>query len=264
MPGKSSRRSFLQFSGLAAVASVLKAGKLVTDNGVAIRPIDDKKSLVFLFQGDSITDGNRGRSADPNHIMGHGYAFSVASRIGADFAESRHSFYNRGISGNRVTDLKDRWQTDALDIKPDVLSILVGINDASMLINKGEVENSAFDLFETTYRDILSQSKKQNPDMLFVLCLPFVYPVSRVKDNWKSYSDTLASLTARIKKLASEFNAVLVDFPMVFDKAIKRAPAGYWIWDGIHPTVPGHELMAREWIKRVSSRLKFLEVYKYQ
>ena len=264
MPGKTSRRSFLEFSGLAAIASVLQADKLVKDDKLSSSSIDDKKNLVFLFQGDSITDGNRGRSADPNHIMGHGYAFSIASRIGADFAESKHSFYNRGISGNRVTDLKERWQTDALDIKPDVLSILVGINDGSMLVNKPKVENSDIDLFETTYRDILSHSKKQNPDTLFVLCLPFVYPVSRVKDNWKNYSSTVARLAARTKKLASEFNAVVVDFPAVFDKAIKRAPAEYWIWDGIHPTVPGHELMAREWIKQVSSRLKFLQVYKYK
>ena len=264
MPGKTSRRSFLESSGFAAIASVLQADKLATGDELSSSSTGDKNNLVFLFQGDSITDGNRGRSADPNHIMGHGYAFSVASRIGADFAESTHSFYNRGISGNRVTELKDRWQTDTLDIKPDVLSILIGINDASMLVNKPKVEHSAIDLFETTYRDILSQSKKQNPDTLFVLCLPFVYPVSRVKDNWKNYSSTVASLVSRTRKLAAEFNAVVVDFPAVFDKAIKRAPAEYWIWDGIHPTVPGHELMAREWIKQVSSRLKFLQVYKYK
>jgi lysophospholipase L1-like esterase len=264
MPVKTSRRLFLQFSGLAAVASVLHANEPGMYDEPASSPIDNKKSLVFLFQGDSITDGNRGRSADPNHIMGHGYAFSVASRVGADFAESRHSFYNRGISGNRVTDLKDRWQTDTLELKPDVLSILIGINDTSMLIGKGEVENRAIDLFENTYRDILHQSKKQNPHPLFVLCLPFVYPVSKVEDNWKNYSSTVARLAARTKKLAAEFNSVVVDFPAVFDKAIKKAPAEYWIWDGIHPTVPGHELMAREWIKQVSSRLTFLQAYKYK
>ncbi len=264
MQDKTSRRSFLQFSGLAAVASVLNADKLVRDDELASGPIDDKKNLVFLFQGDSITDGNRGRNADPNHIMGHGYAFSIASRVGADFAECKHIFYNRGISGNRVTDLKDRCQTDTLAVKPDVLSVLIGINDTSMLVNNPKVENSAIDLFETTYRDILSQSKKQNADTLFVLCLPFVHPVSRVNDNWKNYSGMVASLTVRTKKLAAEFNAVVVDFPSVFDKAIKRAPVEYWIWDGIHPTVAGHELMAREWIKQVSSRLKFLQVYEFK
>lgn len=263
MPGKTSRRSFLQFSGLAAVASALHAETVFT-NDTAFKPLDNKKNLVFLFQGDSITDGNRGRSPDPNHILGHGYAFSIAGRVGADFAESNHSFYNRGISGNRVTDLKNRWQADTLDIRPDVLSILIGINDTSMLVNKPEVGDPDIDLFETTYRDILTQTKKQNPDTLFVLCLPFVYAVSKVKDNWEKYNDTVASLTVRIKKLASEFNTVVVDFPAVFDKAIKRAPVEYWIWDGIHPTVPGHELMAREWIKQVSSRLTFLKTYEYK
>ena len=226
--------------------------------------LEEKKSLVFLFQGDSITDGNRGRNKDPNHIMGHGYAFSVASRVGADFAESNHHFYNRGISGNKVTDLQNRWQTDTLDIKPDVLSVLIGINDASMLINKPAVEESDIDLFETTYRNILQQSKEQNPETLFVLCLPFVYPVSKAKDNWDKYNSTVGRLTERVKKLAVEFNAVLVDFTAVFDKALKKAPIEYWIWDGIHPTVPGHELMAREWIKQVSARLKFLRSYKYK
>jgi lysophospholipase L1-like esterase len=266
MPDKTSRRSFLQFSAWAGVASMLPPdnvfAKNLADNAVNV--FDDKKSLVFLFQGDSITDGNRGRSKDPNHIMGHGYAFSVASRVGADFAESNHVFYNRGISGNSIPDLKKRWQTDTLDLKPDVLSILVGINDASMLVFKPVMEDADIDLFETTYRDILEQSKQQNPDTLFVLCLPFVYAVSKVKDNWEKYSSTVARLTERVNKLASEFNAVVVDFPAVFDNASESVPIEYWMWDGIHPTVPGHELMAREWIKTTGSRLKFLRSYKYK
>jgi lysophospholipase L1-like esterase len=220
------------------------------------------KELVILFQGDSITDGNRGRNKDPNHIMGHGYAFSVASRVGADFPESKITFYNRGISGNSVPDLKNRWQTDTLDLKPDVLSVLVGINDASGLINKKTSED--YDVFENTYRDILTQSKQQNPQTVFVLCLPFVYPVSKVKDKWEQYKTAVASYTQRIHKLAKEFNAVVVDFPAVFDKAQEKAPIEYWTWDGIHPTVPGHELMTREWIKQVGSRLKFLKSYKYK
>jgi lysophospholipase L1-like esterase len=263
---RKTRRLFLKLSALAGVASALHVNSAMAndlaDNAADV--FDNKKSLVFLFQGDSITDGNRGRSKDPNHIMGHGYAFSVASRVGADFAESNHVFYNRGISGNQVPDLKKRWQTDTLDLKPDVLSILIGINDTSVLINKPAMEDADIDLFETTYRDILEQSKQQSPDTLFVLCLPFVYAVSKVKDNWEKYSNTVARLTERVKKLASEFNAVVVDFPAVFDKASKRASIEYWMWDGIHPTVPGHELMAREWIKKVSSRLKFLRSYKHK
>ena len=190
---KSSRRSFLRFSTLAGMVSVLKVNTVWASDPVesSSNSFDNKKSLIILFQGDSITDGNRGRNTDPNHIMGHGYAFSIASRIGADFPESKHSFYNRGISGNRVSDLKDRWQADTLDLKPDVLSILIGINDVSMLIGKQEVEDKDVDQFENTYRHLLAQSKERNPDILFVLCLPFVYPVGKVKDNWEKFEALL-------------------------------------------------------------------------
>ena len=265
MNNKTSRRLFLRSSAILGLATALKVegifAKTVSKNDF-LSP--EEKKLIILFQGDSITDGNRGRNNDPNHIMGHGYAFSVASRVGADFPASQLTFYNRGISGNRVPDLKNRWQTDTLDLKPDVLSVLVGINDASRFISSQTTEKPDYDLFETTYRDILSQSKQQNAETLFVLCLPFVYPVGRVKEKWQLYQDTVAELTERIKKLALEFNALTVDFPAVFEKASKKAPIDYWTWDGIHPTVAGHELMAREWIKQVSTRLKFLKAYKYK
>jgi lysophospholipase L1-like esterase len=266
MNQENSRRAFLKSSALASMGvavgsqAVEASGiNLIIDNPEA----NSGKSLVFLFQGDSITDGNRGRSKDPNHIMGHGYAFAVAGRIGADFAEAGHSFYNRGISGNKVTDLKQRWQPDTLELKPDVLSILVGINDAAALVKKEMTSDSDLDAFEMTYRDILLLSKAQNPDIIFVLCFPFVYPVEKLKDQWDKYSQTIAQLSARISSLAAEFNAVLVDFSGVFEQAFGKAPVEYWIWDGIHPTVPAHELMAREWIRMASSRLPFLKQYNH-
>jgi lysophospholipase L1-like esterase len=224
---------------------------------------EDSKNLVILFQGDSITDGGRGRDKDPNHVMGHGYAFSVASRVGADFPQLNLSFYNRGIGGNNLIDIKKRWQTDTLDLKPDVLSILTGINDARYFSKKNIKGEEAYNQFEENYRDILSRSKQENPDTLFILCLPFVYPVGFYKDNWDYYKNTVDQLALRIKKLGKEFDALVVDFPSVFDKASKKAPIEYWMWDGIHPTVAGHELMAREWITKVRARLKFLKTYKY-
>ena len=83
----------------------------------------------ILFQGDSITDGNRGRNSDPNHILGHGYVFLIAARWGAAYPEKDWTFLNRGVSGNTVADLSSRWQADTLDLQPDLLSILVGVND---------------------------------------------------------------------------------------------------------------------------------------
>src|SRR4051812_46723159 len=98
------RRQFLQYAAIGA------AGFLTVKSPAARQiPVKKQDGLVFLFQGDSITDGNRGRTEDPNHIMGHGYAFAIASRIGADFPSSNFKFYNRGVSGNTVLDLKNRW-----------------------------------------------------------------------------------------------------------------------------------------------------------
>jgi lysophospholipase L1-like esterase len=212
-------------------------------------------NLVFLFQGDSITDGNRGRTADPNHIMGHGYAFSIASRLGADYPEKNLTFYNRGISGNKVTDLEARWQKDALDLKPDVLSVLVGINDsASVVFNRQPVVSVA--KYEEVYTSLLDRTKELFPEILFVLCNPFCLPVGKVKDNLVAYKADLEQRQTIVKNLSQKYNAVFVDFQEVFDKACKRGAPEYWIWDGVHPTVAGHELMAREWMKQVGKKLK--------
>lgn len=222
----------------------------------------DEKGLIFLFQGDSITDGNRGRNADPNHILGHGYAFAVASRIGADHPEKNFTFYNRGISGNRVEHLQRRWQEDTLALKPDVLSLLIGINDTAAFVEK-PAESAGLVAFESGYRDLLTQTKQQNPDVLFVLGLPFVYPVGKRADQWELWRDDTMKRQAIIRTIATEFGAILVDYPAVFDKAMTKKSAEYWIWDGIHPTVFAHELMAREWIRQVSHRFRFLKKYHY-
>jgi len=123
---KHSRRSFIKGIALTGAAvTCIPAMESFALPGNSGGKIKAGKGFVFLFQGDSITDGNRGRTKDPNHIMGHGYAFSIASRLGADLPEKQFTFYNRGISGNKVSDLAARWQADTLDLKPDVLSILV-------------------------------------------------------------------------------------------------------------------------------------------
>lgn len=221
---------------------------------------DIEKGLIFLFQGDSITDGNRGRNNDLNHIMGHGYAYAVASRVGADFADSAFTFYNRGISGNKITDLEKRWQTDSLDLKPDVLSILVGINDTNAVARQSG-NTTTIEQFESIYRDLITKNRLLNPKMLLVLGLPFAFRGTRTDANWAVVVEDLRGRQGIVRKLATEFNAVLVDYPDLFDKLIKKPSLTYWIWDGVHPTVFGHEMMARLWIKEVSKRLKFLKKY---
>ncbi len=246
------RRKFIQFSALGSFV-----------DGLSPSTVSDQLStnLVFLFQGDSITDGNRGRSLDPNHIMGHGYVYSIASRIGADFPENGFTFYNRGISGNTISDLKKRWQTDTLDLKPDVLSILIGINDANAQIDN-PIEATSIEQFEIIYRELLNDALQLNPNILFVFNLPFVYPGSRVKDKLAIWEEDILKRQAVIRNLATTYNCILVDYNPMFAKVMKKTPIEYWIWDGIHPTVFAHELMARLWIKEVSAKLKFLKSMK--
>ncbi|MEI6248967.1 MAG: GDSL-type esterase/lipase family protein, partial [Verrucomicrobiota bacterium] len=105
----------------------------------------------ILFQGDSITDGNRGRSLDPNHILGHGYAFITAARHGAAFPERKLDFFNRGVSGNTVLDLDKRWAKDTLALKPDLLSVMIGVNDNG--------KGVPLDTYEATYDKILTDAR---------------------------------------------------------------------------------------------------------
>ena len=193
----------------------------------------------ILFQGDSITDGNRGRSADPNHILGHGYVFIIAAKFGAAFPEAKLEFFNRGVSGNTVLDLEKRWQKDTLDLKPDVLSILIGVND------KGR--GVPLDQYERTYDKLLSEAKAANPQIKLVLCEPFVMNHRATTPQHGSPNTDIAQRQAIVARLAKKHGAALVHFQAALDRATERAPAIHWIWDDVHPTYSGHQILADEW-----------------
>jgi lysophospholipase L1-like esterase len=213
----------------------------------------EEGSLTVLFQGDSITDGNRTRNTDWNHVMGHGFAYIIASRLWYDYPAKGLHFFNRGISGNRVTHLAERWQTDTIDLKPDVINILVGINDTEAAI-KGNVSGTPA-LFENDYRALLKLTKEKLPDVKLVLCEPFLLPVGRVKENFETYQTEIAKRQQVAKLLSDEFKAIYIPFQSAFNDALSKAPAEYWIWDGIHPMPAGHELMARFWLEKAGPTL---------
>jgi lysophospholipase L1-like esterase len=257
MTENNSRRKFIRGAAITSVAA-LCLPKLESFATGESKPAKSKlkKGAVILFQGDSITDGNRGRNEDPNHIMGHGYAFSIASRIGADFPEKNYKFYNRGISGNKVVDLQKRWQSDTIGLKPDVLSILIGVNDAASVVFNREPVVS-FEKYAETYNTLLQQTRALFPEIVFILCEPFVLKIGKVADNWDVYHADIDQRREAVKQLASNYDAVFVPLQEVFNKACSKAPAEYWMWDGIHPTVAGHELLTREWLKMVEKRISF-------
>lgn len=250
------RRDFLKtitaFGAAASLPAFLQAAPLSETSHTK-----EGDGFSFLFQGDSITDGNRTRNTDWNHVMGHGYQFIIASKLWYEQPKKKFQFFNRGISGNKVTDLAARWQKDTLALKPNVLSILIGINDVSMFIGG----NNAFasEAYESGYRSLLEQTKNQLPDIQFVLCEPFVLPVGRVKDKWDEYSSEVQKRQQIVKRLSEEYNTVFVPFQQAFSRALSKAPAEYWIWDGIHPMPAGHELMAREWLKHAGKKMKFIK-----
>ncbi len=197
----------------------------------------------ILFQGDSITDGGRGRNADLNHILGHCYAYIIAAKYGAMLPERHLTFLNRGISGNKVSDLTQRWKADTLDLKPDILSILIGINDLN--------GNVSAEVYEQQYDKLLADTVKALPNARLVLCEPFGLPVGHFKDNWPKHRADLQERQQIVAKLGVKYHAVVVHMQKVFDDACNRAPADYWIWDGVHPTYSGHQLMADEWVRMV-------------
>jgi lysophospholipase L1-like esterase len=248
------RRDFIkQVAGFGA-ASLVPNSLMALD----VPPDGDKQQgYTILFQGDSITDGNRTRNNDWNHIMGHGYQYIISGNLWCDNASKQIKIFNRGVSGNKVTDLAARWQQDTLDLQPDLLSILIGINDVSALLN-GDKNYSA-EAYETGYRALLNSTKQALPQLQLVLCEPFVLPVGKIKDNWELYSLEVKKRQQVVKQLSVEFNAIHVAFQNTFNKALEKAPAGYWIWDGVHPMPAGHTLMAREWTKQVHKKLKFLK-----
>lgn len=208
---------------------------------------------VILFQGDSITDAGRARG-EGYQSLGHGYVSKIAGRIGMDFAESRHQIINRGVGGDRVSHLYARWNEDAIHLAPDTISILIGVNDAWRIAKR--LPEGASDRFERAYRHLLEETKEVMPDTGLILCEPFVLPVGITVDVWDDFRGLIDEYRRITRALAEQYDAVFVGLQEPLDQAVKRADAGYWLHDGVHPTAAGHELIAREWLQAVqNSRL---------
>ena len=240
------RRNFIKRVSAAGMASTAGWEVLFSAPEKKIKEPAPKKGRIILFQGDSITDGNRTRNNDWNHIMGHGYAYLIAAKLGFEKPAEAFHFINRGVSGDTITDLTARWQTDTLDLKPDILSILIGVNDVDGNIT-GRFSRNVKD-FNDQYRKLLALTKEKLPDVQLVIGAPFLLPVGRIKEKWQQYQDSMKEYQDIIAAIAGDFKAVYIPFQEEFNKALKLAPADYWIWDGIHPMPAGHECMARKWI----------------
>lgn len=220
-----------------------------------------------LFIGDSITDGgwganngapsNRRNHTDMNHIFGHGYMSLCASHYMSRRPQQDYAFFNRGISGNSLEHLEARWQEDVLDLRPDVLSVLIGTNDVEYFLRQRRADASlAFDFaaWESRFRRLLEAARSQNPQLRLVLCAPFVAqegPTGSAAD-YPLRQQMVGQLSGIVRQLARDYGAVFLPYDRMFARLVKKQPRpGYWIWDGVHPTPAGHQRMADMWIKRV-------------
>jgi lysophospholipase L1-like esterase len=250
-------RRNLTTSSIAAVgASTLHADtdtgnpdrKHAGGDGYSYRLPAFRKGSRLLFQGDSITDMNWGRNqSDRNHYLGHSYVFLIAARLGVDMPEAQLDVYNRGMSGHTVADLRKRWQKDAIDMKPDILSILIGTNDVGRGVKPDE--------FDADYCWILDASRTANPDLRLVLLDPFVLRSGNLKEEkaWTSRRAATDNLRDIVGRLAKDYNAVHVKTQDLFDAAACAVSPEQWIWDGVHPLPQGHELIARNWLQEMSA-----------
>ena len=252
---KPSRRNFLKRTSL--IGATVLATPVYTDQFPFSEERKGGGGYRFLFQGDSITDGNRSRDMDWNHVLGHGYVYLIAADLLYRFPSKNFQFFNRGVSGNQITDLSQRWPGDTIALKPDLVSILIGVNDAMNALNGNK--NATAATYEIAFRTLLKETKQQLPEVELVICEPFILPVGRVKDQWDDYQREISMRQEVARKIAGEFQAIYVPLQNLFVQAAEKYPPdSYWLWDGIHPMPNGHELMAREWIKQVGKKIQFI------
>ena len=205
---------------------------------------------TILFQGDSITDC--GRKADWGRNMGQGYATLVGAALGA--AEPyAYQFTNRGIGGNRIVDLYARMKVDMINLKPDYMSILIGIND--VWHEFGNQNGVSAGKFEMVYDLMISELKEALPSLKIMILEPFVLPGTgttseEIPDRYAEFRRETLLRAQAAKRIAEKHGLVFVPLQEAFDKANADAPTpDYWLVDGVHPTAAGHELIKQAWLK---------------
>ncbi|MDT0345749.1 SGNH/GDSL hydrolase family protein [Streptomyces litchfieldiae] len=203
-------------------------------------PLHLPPGTTVLFQGDSITDA--GRLAEPGEGLGDGYA-----RVGADLLRARHpeagiTFLNRGISGNRVADLRARWADDALALKPDLVSVMIGINDTWRRYDSGDA--TAVETYEADYRFLLTRVKEELGAQL-LLIEPFLLPVSPEQWEWREDLDPRIHV---VRRLAEEFDAALLTADGLLNQAARAAGGAAEVAaDGVHLTPFGSRVLGEAW-----------------
>ena len=241
----STRRDFLRLSALTTLTTSL-IPSIVRDANSHLSSRGDSTKKTVLFQGDSITDAGRDRAnyyANAESGMGNGYVHDIVTHLLGKYPDRGFRFYNRGIGGQRVFELARRWNEDCLQLQPDVVSILIGVNDFWHTI-AGAYQGNV-DIYEVDYRALLQRTKKELPNARLIIGEPFgVEGGTAINEEWGGF-DEYRSVA---RNLATEFGAVFIPYHTLFAEALKFAPVDYWCPDGVHPSLAGGYLMKEAWL----------------
>ena len=237
------RREFVSVAGALVGAGLWPhTGRA---DGPRTRSHPPADGTVILFQGDSITDAGRDRGvADPNaaRALGSGYPLLAASAALAAHPDRGLRFYNRGVSGNKVPDLAARWAADTVALAPDVLSILIGVNDFWHKLGKGYT--GTVQDYENQYAALLDETRRTLPRARLIVLEPFVLRCGAVDDQWFPEFDQRRAAAERV---AHRAGAAFVPLQRVFDDLARKGTPQYWAADGVHPTPAGHAVIAERW-----------------
>lgn len=200
---------------------------------------------TILFTGDSITDCGRDRPIGMGNGLGNGYVSLVNGFWSATNPECNIKVLNTGISGNRVTDLDGRWQEDVLDIAPDWLSIMIGINDVWRQFDNPDMDQVQINLYEKVYRKLLEQTRGSLKGL--VLMTPYLIEPD-LSDPMRAQMNRYSAL---VEKFATEFDAVFVNTQAAFDKYLKHRSSQTLCGDRVHPNLTGHMIIARSFLAEI-------------
>ena len=207
-------------------------------NKIELKPND---TIVFI--GDSISDAGR---TDPAYKpFGFGYVHFVANYLLGKYPKHNLNILNTGISGNTIRDLKARWQKDCLDHNPDILNILIGVNDVwRQFATEDELPYAVLlDEYKATYRELLTLAKRKCNSQL-VICEPFMF----CDDFYNPMFAHLRLYIEAIHRIADEFDACLVPLQKAIDEHIKGVPPHNWSIDSVHPEIWAHAWIAQQWL----------------
>lgn len=206
-----------------------------------------KDNEVILFQGDSITDGGRGKgNTDPNHFIGHSFPYILSAELSYKYIDKNPSFFSRGVSGNDSLQMYARWREDAVNLKPTLINILIGINDAGKWV-RGCGSSPA--QYKNILEIMIEETKKELDGVEFILCEPFYFPKKDEEASLKAYEDILVRQDI-IKELSKKYECVFVPLQKELEKyAEKLGSREKILWDGVHPTILGHSVISKKWLE---------------